>query len=164
MTTPMRAEKASVLLEIQRASTTTTIPSNEQFQLWAEAVLEGRRKEVALTIRIVDTEEGLRFNRDYRDKDYASNVLSFSAELPIGLPSELAESQLGDLLICAPVLSREAKEQGKAEADHWAHLTVHGILHLLGYDHQHEAEASQMEKLETRTLAKLGIPDPYGEF
>jgi len=160
----MNAEKVSVHLEIQRASTTTTIPANERFQLWTEAVLEGRRKEVTLAIRIVDTEEGLRFNREYRNKDYATNVLSFPAELPSGLPSELAESQLGDLLICAPVIGSEAKEQGKSETDHWAHITVHGILHLLGYDHEKEAEASQMENLETGILAKLGIPDPYGVF
>ncbi|TNY24961.1 rRNA maturation RNase YbeY, partial [Fulvimonas soli] len=101
--------------------------------------------------------EGRALNRDYRGKDYATNVLSFPAELPPGMALPL----IGDLAICAPVVAREAREQGKRERDHWAHLTVHGVLHLLGYDHIAEADAEAMETLEARILAGLGITDPY---
>ena len=96
-------------------------------------------------------------NRQYRGKDYATNVLSFPAELPRGVTSPL----LGDLVVCAPVVAREAREQGKPPRDHYAHLTVHGVLHLLGFDHQNERDATRMETLETRVLAALGIADPY---
>jgi len=154
----VNAKLVNVDLEVQHATTSATTPDDEHFQLWAETALP---HECTLAIRIVDEEEGRRFNREYRDKDYATNVLSFPAELPAGLPSEIKQSQLGDLLICAPVVAREAKEQGKPEADHWAHLTIHGILHLMGYDHEQSADAKVMEALETDILAKLEIPDPY---
>jgi probable rRNA maturation factor len=135
------------------------LPAPASFQRWAEAALRGarRRKPAELAIRIVDATEGRALNRDYRGKDYATNVLSFPAELPPGVALPL----IGDLAICAPVVAREAAEQGKAERDHWAHLTVHGVLHLLGYDHIEEHEAEAMEALETRILAGLGIADPY---
>jgi len=154
----MDADLVNVDLEVQRVTTSVTTPDDEQFQLWAETALA---HECTLAIRIVDEEEGRRFNREYRDKDYATNVLSFPVELPEGLPPEINQSQLGDLLICAPVVAREAKEQGKPEVDHWAHLTIHGILHLMGYDHECSADALVMETLETEILAKLDIPDPY---
>ncbi len=96
-------------------------------------------------------------NRRYRDRDYATNVLSFPAELPAGLQLPL----LGDIVICAPVVAREAGEQGKKLRNHYAHLTVHGVLHLLGHEHQHDTEAERMEKLERSILARLGIADPY---
>jgi probable rRNA maturation factor len=105
----------------------------------------------------VDTDDGRSLNRDYRGKDYATNVLSFPAEFPPGMDLPL----IGDLAICAPVVLREAAEQGKAARDHWAHMTIHGVLHLLGYDHLVEQEAELMEALETRILAGLGIADPY---
>ena len=114
-----------------------------------------------LTIRIVDEPEAQRFNREYRGRDYATNVLSFPAELPEGLPEEVRQSQLGDILICAPVVVSEALEQQRPENDHWAHLTIHGILHLLGYDHEQSAAAVVMESLETKILRNLGISDPY---
>jgi probable rRNA maturation factor len=110
-----------------------------------------------VSVRIVDTEEGQALNLQYRGRDYATNVLSFPVELPPGVNLPL----IGDLVICAPVVAREAAEQGKKPADHWAHLTIHGTLHLLGYDHIDEAEAETMEALETRVLAGLGIADPY---
>jgi probable rRNA maturation factor len=135
------------------------IPSPASFRRWVEATLHGakRRKATELSIRIVGAEEGRALNRDYRGKDYATNVLSFEADLPPGLKLPL----IGDMAICAPVVAREAVEQGKHAHDHWAHLTVHGTLHLLGYDHIVEAEAEAMEALETRILAGLGIADPY---
>jgi probable rRNA maturation factor len=135
------------------------LPSSPSFHRWVEAALKGarRRKPAELAIRIVDTDEGRALNAQYRGKDYATNVLSFPAELPPGIDLPL----IGDLVICAPVVAREAAEQGKPAANHWAHMTVHGVLHLLGHDHIVEAEAERMEALETRILAGLGIPDPY---
>jgi probable rRNA maturation factor len=135
------------------------LPSALSFRRWVDAALAGakRRKSTELAIRIVSTREGRRLNRDYRGKDYATNVLSFPAEWPKGVSLPL----IGDLAICAPVVAREAAEQGKSANHHWAHMTVHGVLHLLGYDHLEDAEAEAMEALETRILAKLGISDPY---
>ena len=141
------------------ATSRTGVPSPASFRLWVTTALHGarRRKPAEVAIRIVGTEEGQALNRDYRGKDYATNVLSFPAELPPGVDLPL----LGDLAICAPVVVREASEQGKHPRDHWAHLTIHGTLHLLGYDHLEDAEAEAMEALETRILAGLGIADPY---
>jgi len=137
------------------------VPSAASFRQWVDAALAGarRRRQAELSIRIVDSTEGRELNRDYRGKDYATNVLSFPAELPPGVQLPL----IGDLAICAPVVAREAAEQGKPPRHHWAHMTVHGVLHLLGYDHIVDAEAEAMEALETRILAKLGIADPYVE-
>jgi probable rRNA maturation factor len=148
-------------LEIQRETTVSDLPDDDHFQLWVETVLAGRPIGGNLTIRIVDEQEAQRFNRNYRNRDYATNILSFPAELPEGLPAEVRQSQLGDLLICAPVVAREANEQIRTKNDHWAHLTIHGVLHLLGYDHQQPIDACIMEPLETAMLAKLGISDPY---
>lgn len=135
------------------------LPASISFRRWVEAALRGakRHKPAELAIRIVDLDEGRALNSDYRGKDYATNVLSFPAELPTGLALPL----IGDLAICAPVVLREAAEQGKLPRDHWAHLTIHGVLHLLGYDHVEDGEAEAMETLETRILAGLGIADPY---
>ena len=151
-------------LEVQRSTSATGIPDDGQFQRWADAALAGHPGRRSLAIRIVDEPEAQRFNREYRDKDHATNVLSFPAELPEGLPEDVKQAQLGDLLICAAVVEREAVEQKRPQADHWAHLTVHGILHLLGYDHQQTAEAEVMETLETEILAALGVPDPYEDI
>lgn len=150
-----------VELEVQRATSAVTIPEDKQFRLWVEHAVAQTEHHQIVAIRIVDEEEGQRFNRDYRAKDYATNVLSFPAELPAGLPADIAQSQLGDLLMCAPVVAREASEQGKPESSHWAHLTIHGVLHLLGHDHEQSGDARVMEALETKILAELGIPDPY---
>jgi probable rRNA maturation factor len=135
------------------------VPAPASFRRWVEAALKGarRRKATEVSIRIVDADEGRALNLQYRGRDYATNVLSFPADLPPGLNLPL----IVDLVICAPVVAREAAEQGKRLADHWAHLTIHGTLHLLGYDHIEEAEAEAMEGLETRVLAGLGIADPY---
>ena len=153
-----------VELEIQRASDAVSIPDDDQFQLWVESALVGKASEFTLAIRIVDEPEGRDLNRQYRDKDYATNVLSFSADLPESLPVEIRLSQLGDLVICAPVVAREATEQHRTETDHWAHLTIHGVLHLLGYNHEVADEATVMESLETEILAGLGISDPYQDI
>ena len=151
-------------LEIQRATTAANTPDDDQFQLWVETALAGRSNDLTLAIRIVDEQEGQRLNRQYRNKDYATNVLSFPADLPESLPAEIRLSQLGDLVICAPVVAREAAEQHRPETDHWAHLTIHGVLHLLGYNHEMADEAIVMETLETEILAGLGISDPYQDI
>ena len=150
---------APLTLAVGYAVPRAGLPASASFRRWVAAALHGakRRKPAELAIRIVDADEGRALNRDYRGKDYATNVLSFEAELPPDLKLPL----IGDMVICAPVVAREAAEQGKRERDHWAHLTVHGTLHLLGYDHLVEAEAVAMEALETRILARLGIADPY---
>jgi probable rRNA maturation factor len=135
------------------------VPATASFRRWVEAALKGarRRKATQVAIRIVDADEGQALNRQYRGRDYATNVLSFPADFPPGVELPL----IGDLVICAPVVAREAAEQGKKPSEHWAHMTVHGTLHLLGYDHIEDAEAEAMEALETRILAGLGISDPY---
>ena len=137
------------------------IPAAASFRRWASAALAGRIRQADLAIRIVDEAEGRALNRHYRGRDYATNVLSFPAELPEGLPPGVRMPLLGDLVICAPVVAREAHEQDKATAAHYAHLTVHGVLHLLGWDHEDSREADAMEQLEREILAALGIDDPY---
>lgn len=135
------------------------LPAPRSFTRWVAAALAGagRTRNTELSIRIVDLGEGRELNRRYRDKDYATNVLSFPVELPDGVEVPL----IGDLVICAPVVAREAAAQGKPDRHHWAHLTVHGTLHLLGFDHIVEEDAEHMEALERRILATLDIPDPY---
>lgn len=135
------------------------LPAPASFRRWVAAALAGarRRRPTELSIRIVGSAEGRALNRHYRGRDYATNVLSFPAELPAGVALPL----LGDLALCAPVLAREARAQGKPLRDHYAHLTVHGVLHLLGHDHDDDAAAEAMEALESRILAGLGVPDPY---
>ena len=133
------------------------IPAPASFRKWAAAAVEGRIRKADVAIRVVGEKEGRALNHRYRGKDYATNVLSFPAELPEGVNLPL----LGDLVICAPVVAREAAEQGKPLAAHYAHLTVHGVLHLLGLDHEDEREAEAMERFEREILADLGLPDPY---
>ncbi|AKU48728.1 MULTISPECIES: rRNA maturation RNase YbeY [Xanthomonas] len=137
------------------------LPSAVSFRKWVAAALKGRIREADLAVRIVDEKEGCSLNHHYRGKDYATNVLSFPADLPEGLPKGIKMPLLGDLVICAPVVAREAAEQGKSLAAHYAHLTVHGTLHLLGWDHEDDKEADAMEQLEREILADLGIDDPY---
>lgn len=133
------------------------LPSAQSLRRFAEAALAGRRDDGEMSIRVVDTEEGQALNRDYRQRDYATNVLSFPAELPPGVPLPL----LGDLVLCAPIIAREAAEQDKPLKHHYAHMVVHGVLHLLGFDHIEDPDAEHMEALEREVLAALGVPDPY---
>jgi len=139
------------------------IPAAASFRRWVAAALEGRILDADLAVRIVDEPEGRALNKHYRGKDAPTNVLSFPAERPPGLPKAAKFPLLGDLVLCAPVIAREAKEQGKPLVAHYAHLTVHGTLHLLGWDHMNEVDAQAMEQLEREVLALLGIGDPYAE-
>jgi probable rRNA maturation factor len=150
-------------VSISYAVPRTGVPSAVSFRKWVAAALKSRIREADLAIRIVDAREGRALNHHYRGKDYATNVLSFPAELPEGLPEGVKMPLLGDLVICAPVVAREAKEQRKPPQAHYAHLTVHGVLHLLGWDHEDDKEAEAMEQLEREILAGLGLPDPYAE-
>lgn len=146
-------------LDLQIASQADA-PTQAQFRLWCEMGLRARSADSELTIRLVDEAEGRELNSTWRHKDYATNVLSFPADVPDDL---LDIPLLGDLVICVPVVAREAAEQGKALDAHWAHLVIHGCLHLLGFDHIDDEEADEMEALERELLAELGYPDPYAD-
>jgi probable rRNA maturation factor len=139
------------------------VPAPGSFRRWVAAALHGagQTDAIELAIQLVDADEGRAMNAQYRQRDYATNVLSFPAALLPGQPSESVRRHLGDLVICAAVVAREAAEQSKALHAHYAHLTVHGVLHLLGYDHVQPVAAEQMEALETAVLARLGFADPY---
>nr|WP_232230283.1 rRNA maturation RNase YbeY [Halomonas sp. 1513] len=135
------------------------LPDQASLERWVGAALSraDAHDRDELSVRFVDADESQTLNRDYRGKDAPTNVLSFGVELPPGIDLPL----LGDLVICHPVVVREAREQGKPLADHYAHMVVHGTLHLLGFDHIDDAEAEAMEQLEREILAALGIADPY---
>jgi probable rRNA maturation factor len=149
----------SLRVDVQVAGTRSGLPSVAKFRHWARTALAGRRREAELAIRVVDAAESRALNRRYRSRDKPTNVLSFPAELP----PELELPLLGDLVICREVVEAEAAEQGKPVEAHWAHMVIHGTLHLLGLDHETEAEAEAMEAIEVELLAELGWPDPYQE-
>jgi len=146
-------------IDIQVATTTTALPSSAQFQVWVDAALQGQALDSELLIRLVDGDESAALNQQYRHKAGPTNILSFPFEAPPGI--ELA--MLGDLVMCVPVIVQEALQQAKPVEHHWAHITVHGVLHLLGYDHIDDAEAEQMEALEIEILQQFNIPNPYLE-
>lgn len=152
---------AELLLALGYGCERRGLPAKASYQRWALAALAGarRRGRYALSLRVVDAEEGRQLNRDFRAKDYATNVLSFPADETID-----GVRLLGDLALCAPVIAREAGEQGKTARAHHAHLTVHGVLHLLGHDHEETSGAARMEALEIRILAGLGYANPYEEL
>lgn len=147
-------------LDVQYAAADLTrLPGEMQINRWIERTLTGRRGLATMTLRIVDEAEMTELNGRYRGKDYPTNVLSFPFDGPPGVAIDF----LGDVVVCAPVVEREAAEQGKSIDAHWAHLVVHGCLHLLGYDHEEEGEATRMETLETEILAGLGYGNPYAD-
>ncbi len=151
----------NVTLDLQLACDHDDIPDESQFELWLLTALRQFREDAEISIRIVDRAESQSLNLQYRHKDKPTNVLSFPFELPPGIPESEIDHLLGDLIICAPVVIEEAIQQDKPVLNHWAHLTVHGVLHLLGYDHINDADALEMEQLEKEILATLDIPDPY---
>ena len=148
-------------LDLQIALEMPGLPPVADFQRWIAAALAGAyyERDAEITVRIVNEVESTALNETYRHKQGPTNVLSFPFEAPPQVKSRL----LGDIVICAPVVLREAVSQRKSPAAHWAHLVIHGVLHLLGYDHD-EAQAEAMESLEVRILADLGYPDPYGDL
>ena len=148
----------SVTLGLQLASASTDgLPTEAQLQGWLDGTILGFQQEAEVTVRIVDEAESNELNLTYRGKDKPTNVLSFPFEAPPGLELPL----LGDLVICRQVVEREAEEQGKPLMAHWAHMVVHGSLHLLGYDHIEDEEAEEMEALERDIMQELGFADPY---
>lgn len=149
---------SEVILDLQIASESAAgLPQESDFQHWLEAVLPQFQPVSEVTIRIVDEAESHELNMTYRGKDKPTNVLSFPFEAPPGIELPL----LGDLIICRQVVEQEASEQQKALLAHWAHMVIHGSLHLLGYDHIEDEEAEEMESLETEIMLALGYPDPY---
>ena len=143
------APTPKLALAVQYAVATEGLPTRAQVRRWVKAALAS---DAEITVRFVDTEEGQALNRDYRGKDYATNVLSFIYEsVPV----------MGDLVVCVPVVVREAQAQHKSAAAHFAHLVVHGVLHLQGFEHETDADAQAMEARETEIVTRLGYADPY---
>ena len=148
----------SVLVDLQIATENIEgLPTEEQIVQWATGAVQPEGNEVEMTVRIVDEAESHELNLTYRGKDRPTNVLSF----PFECPDEVELPLLGDLVICRQVVEREAVEQEKPLMAHWAHMVVHGSLHLLGYDHIEDDEAEEMESLETQIMQGLGFDDPY---
>jgi len=145
----------TIHLDVQVASKDTTIPEITEFKYWTDHI--PCENETNACLRIVDELEARSLNKQFRSIDKATNVLSFPAEIP----PEVGMNYLGDIVICAQVVNREAQDQSKIPNHHWAHLLVHGLLHLQGYDHEDDQTAAQMETLEIEILKKFNIPNPY---
>ena len=145
-------------IDIQKI-TKQQIPKLSLLRMWAKMALEKQTSACELTIRIVDVAEMTELNRKYRQKKGPTNVLSFPFDMPHGVQSKMR--LLGDIVVCAAVVDREAREQHKTREAHWAHMIIHGIFHLLGFNHEQEDEAQQMESLETQLMQQLGFTDPY---
>lgn len=147
-----------VIIDLQIASENSeNLPTESQIQLWANRAVQPELSDVEITVRIVDEAESHELNLTYRGKDKPTNVLSF----PFECPEQVEINLLGDLVICRQVVEHEAAEQEKPLLAHWAHMVVHGCLHLLGYDHIVDEEAEEMESLETEIMQSLGFADPY---
>lgn len=151
----------TIQVDIDVASSNVRLPSTGQMEQWVSAALidapDFDHSNAEVSVYIVDEDESQELNLRFRQKDKPTNVLSFPADIP----PELDIPLLGDLVVCAPVVEREAEEQTKTLDAHWAHMLVHGTLHLLGYDHINDADAEEMEQLETQILQRLGFPAPY---
>lgn len=147
----------TLAVDVQLAIDADDVPAAGQMTAWAQAAWPDQEQDAEVVLRVTDEAESRALNREFRGKDYPTNVLSFPYE---PLP-EIELRHAGDLVICAPVVRREAAEQDKTGAAHWAHMVVHGMLHLQGYDHQNDADAATMESLETDILTGLGFPAPY---
>ncbi len=147
----------TLIVDIQMASASEEAPDPQSIERWVGAAIGNQRESTELSVRIVDAEEGQALNEQFRGSTGATNVLSFPFENESPEPLPL----IGDIVICAPVVAKEAREQNKALNAHWAHMIIHGVLHLLGYDHQNENDANLMESLETEIMQGLGFPPPY---
>jgi probable rRNA maturation factor len=147
----------TLIVDIQMASASEEAPDPQSIERWIGAAIGDQRGSTELSVRIVDAEEGQALNEQFRGSTGATNVLSFPFENESPEPLPL----IGDIVICAPVVAKEAREQNKTLNAHWAHMMIHGVLHLLGYDHQNENDANLMESLETEIMQGLGFPPPY---
>jgi probable rRNA maturation factor len=154
----MSRSSTELLVEV-RSNVRRGVPSNLLISRWARAAAGAKGRNAELALRIVGAAEGRRLNLLWRGRDYPTNMLSFPA--PSGTRGGRASRALGDIVICAPIVVREARQHDKRLDHHWAHLVVHGVLHLLGHDHYNEREGERMERRERRVLAEFGIPDPY---
>jgi len=146
-------------VDLQVADPGPSVPAEAQIQVWAQAAAAGAVDHAELSVRVVGPEESRDLNERFRGVDGPTNVLSFPADLPVEIEPRL----LGDLVICRRIVEREAEQQGKSPEAHWAHMVIHGVLHLLGHDHRTDDEADEMEAIEVQILASLGYPDPYGD-
>ena len=149
-----------ITLDLQIACEQKNLPKKSDFQLWVNTALKQYNKPFELTIRIVENSESQQLNHQYRGKDKPTNVLSFPFEVPEGIELDL----LGDLVIAANIVALEAQEQQKTLSAHWAHMVIHGCLHLLGFDHINDDEADEMENIEIDLLAQLGFKNPYDDI
>ena len=147
----------TIILDIQSASSSEDAPDEQSIKRWVSAAIGSKTGDTELSVRIVDEPEGKLLNETYRGASGPTNVLSFPFDNEIPEPLAL----IGDIVVCAPVVKMEAQQQNKDLTAHWAHMIIHGVLHLLGYDHQNDSEAATMEKLETEIMQKLGFPPPY---
>jgi probable rRNA maturation factor len=152
-----------VNLDVQYTEQAEEPPSKDEFQDWVNLALINE-KDVEVSLSIVGEAESQSLNKEYRNKDKPTNVLSFPMEIPQALVDEIdMPAMLGDLIICAPIVEQEAVQQEKTSTAHWAHMVIHGMLHLQGYDHISDEQAKQMEDLEIQLLQQLGIDNPYGK-
>ena len=152
-----------IAIDIVNDSQSDTTPELKQCQSWLESALAHleNSRALELSIRFVESTEIQRLNREYRSKDKPTNVLSFPSQIPEAVAAEMDSYHLGDIAICSEIVESEAQAQNKQLDAHWAHLLIHGLLHLLGYDHDSDEQASEMENLEIQILKTLGFPDPY---
>ena len=164
-----------IMVDVQLALdeiSSVKLPGNKLIQQWATAAIDGaienknqkKNSEMQMTVRVVEETEISFLNKKFRHKSGATNILSFPFVPPQGIPMDEILYSLGDLVVCATVVDKEAKEQHKKNIAHWAHIIIHGTLHLMGFDHQNEKEARDMESLETKIMFELGFPDPYAEI
>ena len=158
---PERTAVAELVIDLALATDGDGLPTEAEFRRWVGAAIGDRRPAAEVSIRVVSAAEMQGLNQRWRGMDRPTNVLAFPAELPDSLPEDLGPPLLGDIVLCRDRVLEEARDQGKPAVAHWAHLTIHGTLHLIGYDHGNPEDAEVMESIERETLSGLGYPDPY---
>lgn len=157
----LRVQQQRLQLNFDNASSLGDMPSEKDFYRWIWAAVKNEYRRADISLILLDEAPARAYNRDYRGKDYATNVLSFALNEGEMMPDQLSDGLYGDLIICPQVVLKEAAEQGKTAEQHFAHLTMHGTLHLMGYDHIEDDEAEAMEALEIRLMQQAGYPNPY---